>query len=412
MLTRDLLRFRNLSGYARPAFLEETDRNHLNLAAELLDVWRSGIGGFRKETETVINSLAARWTDLKLPKGLSKVISDAAHFTGDDSAAFPEERKKLFSASAELLKSDQSLDPALFRQTVFQQAGLIFRETPIYGDLPDFEKILSVPEWTPQELITRYNCVLVQSLLLYSSSLEITAEEPDPAKLRRFFKQLKFMRLLAEVSMEQDRQGNARRIRLQIDGPASILENGTKYGLQLASFFPAVIPLNQWKLSSRIKPGLHELKLNLDSKSNLQGKFGRLSAYIPEEIRMFVDLFRKTSAAWTIVPDALPFIRTSGQDFLFPDLTFSDGTQQIHLELFHKWHESQWRSRLDFLEANPDFPLIIGLDRSLFPRKTSEENPIKDHPLYGKKLFLFSGFPGVERVMKLLENQEPPPELF
>lgn len=412
MLTRDLLRFRNLSGYAKPSFLAADDRKILDLAGEILEFWRAGTDGFRKETETAISSFSAKWSDMKLPKGLSKVVSDAASFSGDDSASWVDDREKLFRSSAELLKSDLPLDPAGFRQMVFQRAGLLYRESPIYADLPDFEKILAVPDWSPQELIARYNCVLVQSLLLYSSSLEISAEEPDPAKLRRFFKQLRFLRLLATVSMEQDRQGNAKRIRIYIDGPASILENGTKYGLQLAAFFPAVLPLEQWKISCRIKPGLHELKLNLDSKSNLKGTFGRFSAYIPEEIRMFVNLFRQTSADWKIVPDAPPFLRTGGQGFLFPDLSFTDGNRMIHLELFHKWHESQWKERLAFLEENPDFPMIAGLDRSLFPRKEGGELAIKQHPLYGKKIFLFSGFPGVERVLKLLQEQSLPPELF
>ena len=412
MLTRDLLRFRNLSGYAKPAFLDETDRKTLDLAAELLETWRAGTDGFRKETESAVNALSARWTDLKLPKGLSKVIADASGFTGDDSSAFPEDRAKLFLASAELLRSDRPLDPETFRQTVFHHAGIMFRETPIYADLPDFEKIISVPDWTPQELVTRYNCVLAQSLLLYSSSLEITAEEPDPAKLRRFFKQLRFLRLLATVSMDQDGKGNAKRIRVYIDGPAAILENGTKYGLQLASFFPAVLPLQSWKMSSRIKPGTHELKFVLDSKSNLRGHFGNHSAYIPEEIKMFVTHFRQTASGWSIVPDAPPFLNLGGQTFLFPDLTFSNGEQTVHLELFHKWHEGQLKERLDFLAEHPESPILIGIDRSLFPKKEGGDSIIKENPLYGEKIFLFSGYPGVERVLKLLNRESASSDLF
>ena len=281
----------------------------------------------------------------------------------------------------------------------------MFRDSPVYGDLPDFEKIISIPDWTPQKLIEKYNCVLAQSLLLYSSSMEITAEEPDPQKLRRFFKQLRFLRLLATVSMDQDRSGNAKRIRVIVDGPSAILENGAKYGLQLASFFPAILQLASWKMSSVIKPGTHALKFILDSKSNLNGQFGHLSAYIPEEIKMFVSLFRQTVTDWKIIPDAPPFIRTGGQGFLFPDLTFFDGTKTVHLELFHKWHERQLKDRLDFLAGNPDFPMIVGIDRSLFPRKDGGDSEIRKNPLYGKKLFLFSGFPGVERVLKMLNEQ-------
>lgn len=412
MLTRELLRFRSLSGYARPSFLDETERKTLDLAEELLETWRAGVDGLRKDTESAVSAISARWTDMKLPAGLSKVIADASTFSGESSGRYPELREKLFRASSALLRSGGDLRIGDFRRNVFRSAGVPFMETSLYADLPDFERIESVPEWQPRELITRYNCVLAQSLLIYSSSLEIVTEESDPAKLRRFFKQLRFLRLLASVSMQQDRKGDPKQIRVFIDGPASILENGTKYGLQLASFFPAILQLSSWKMSSVIKPGTNKLKFILDSSNNLSGRFGHLSAYIPEEIKMFVDLFRKTSGRWKIVPDAPPFLKTDGQHFLFPDLSFSDGRFLVHLELFHKWHGGQLKERLDFLEKNPDFPLLIGIDRSLFPKREGGDSAIRENPLYGKKIFLFSGFPGVERVLKLLDCPTDPADLF
>ena len=118
MLTRDLLRFRNLSGYAKPMFLEETDRKILDLAAELLETWRIGVEGYRKETESAINALSARWTDIKLPKGLSKVITDSCKFSGDDSAAFPEERAKLFLASGGASGVNSNLSPTILYQAL------------------------------------------------------------------------------------------------------------------------------------------------------------------------------------------------------------------------------------------------------------------------------------------------------
>ena len=70
---------------------------------------------------------------------------------------------------------------------------------------------------------------------------------------------------------------------------------------------------------------------------------------------MFVAHFRQTSDVWKIVPDAPPFLDLGGQTFLFPDLTFSNGSQTVHLELFHKWHEGQLKDRLAFLAEHPDF---------------------------------------------------------
>ena len=113
-----------------------------------------------------------------------------------------------------------------------------------------------------------------------------------------------------------------------------------------------------------------------------------------------------------IVPDAPPFLNLGGQMFLFPDLTFSDGEKTIHLELFHKWHEGQLKERLEFLNSHPETPILIGIDRSLFPKKEGGDSVIKENPLYGEKIFLFSGYPGVERVLKILNGQQQSTDLF
>ena len=87
--------------------------------------------------------------------------------------------------------------------------------------------------------------------------------------MRRLFKYLKFFRLLctAEAVADKKNKKQPQVIRLKIDGPASILENSLKYGLQLASFFPALCRLKKWKISSAIKVRERNLKLKLDENT-------------------------------------------------------------------------------------------------------------------------------------------------
>ena len=70
------------------------------------------------------------------------------------------------------------------------------------------------------------------------------------------------------------------------------------------------------------------------------------------------------------------------------------------------------RERLEFLNSHPETPILIGIDRSLFPKKEGGDSVIKENPLYGDKIFLFSGYPGVERVLKILNGLQQSTDLF
>ena len=60
--------------------------------------------------------------------------------------------------------------------------------------------------------------------------------------------------------------------------------------------------------------------------------------------------------------------------------------------------------RLAFLARHPELPLVIGIDRSL--ADDNEFPVILDHyPQLVDRLFRFRDFPGVDRVLKMLEGR-------
>ena len=233
-----------------------------------------------------------------------------------------------------------------------------------------------------------------------AKSLQIRADHADPAELRRLFKYLKFFRLLAEIRQD----GPAYIIR--ISGPLAIFSNTRKYALQLAAFFPAVLLLKKWKLTAEIEWKNRSLQLILDEKSNLRSHYRNFSAYVPEEIAMFHRLFREKIKDWVIVGETPVLTAGDGESF-FPDLSFREAASDrvIHLELFHRWHKHQLESRLAYLAAHDNIPLLLGIDRSI-----ADENAVTDcltrYPDLAGKLFLFRDFPGVDRVAKLLREMK------
>lgn len=407
MLTKELLRFHTVSGRVKPQFIDPADRGLLAFAAAVVRTYQDFQGTPRSEILETLEPRINSQRDLKLARGLWKLYDDMCVFSGDTSCDWAAMRRTLFSCSSRLILSISEEETfSDFRTRVFAGAGetVLPLSDNIYADLPDYERLAEVPKMTPALLLEKYNVVLVQSLVLYAESLELTIEEHDGARMRRFFKYLKFFRLLAEVSSSSKwEEGTPSAVRMKIDGPASILDGGAKYGLQLASFLPALFQLSRWKFACALKLNGKELKLSLDDSSGLTYRFGRLGIYIPEEVRMFARLFAERVPEWTLSSDS-PFLKAGPrQSFVFPDITFTHGEKKVYLELFHKWHSRQIPERLAFLENHPDLPLVLGIERRILSSNPTLAERIESHPLFGSRIFLFRDFPPVEKMRKILE---------
>lgn len=400
MLTRDLLRYKVSGGYAKPSFVATDNAALLEFAAQLTAIHEQAAGCRREELEENIGRMTNLWHDVKLARGLAKILSDRCIFSECGEQDYPALRHALFLRSARLLADENGpVDAASFREKVMEDETVLQKE--IYVDLPENERLLSLKKTFPRELLERYNLSLVQSLLLFSEGLECQIPSEDPASLRRLFKYLKFFRLLFRAELSGDRKKDSSpMIRLKIDGPASILENSTKYGLQLASFFPALCSMKIWKVASDLKLRDKSLRLVVDETSKLVCPYTHFGAYMPEELKMFENYFNSAETSWQLV-QRNAYLRLEGARLAFPDFRFrsSDGVE-FDLELFHQWHRGPLAERLDFLEKHPETPLLLGADRACL----KGDETLKERFSNMRGCFLFSSFPGVENVVKHLEK--------
>jgi predicted nuclease of restriction endonuclease-like RecB superfamily len=405
MLTKDLLKFRRRGDYIKPVFIGTVDPMLLELAEKLLAVYsfEQDSGGMtRGEISELVEPVLKSVSDPKISRGLNKLIQDRCIFEQPAEYDYAEMRRQVFRRSAELLKQHTEFET--YRETILNdpENGDFVRQD-IFADLPENEHLVKLKPMFPRELLERYNCAQVQSLLIYADEMEIKVADDRQAEMRRLFKYLKFFRLLADI--EQLKPSSSEKgflkMRLSVSGPASLLENTRKYGLQLASFFPAVCAMRKWSLKADVKLKDKRYRLILDESSGLVSHYRNFSAYVPEEIAMFHRLFKQKVEDWKIVGDT-PFIKGQGQEIIFPDLSFCDSAGQVmHLELFHRWHYGSLLKRLEFCEKNMDLPLLLGVDRSLL--NNAELKTLLDaHPYFSERGFLFRDFPGVDRVHKML----------
>ena len=404
MLTKDLIRARLSGDVVKPQFVRTDDPEILRYAEALILLYGEGEGTTAAELDESAAALAAAFRDRKLADGLHKTVRDRADFSLPADCDYPAARVDLFRGTAALIRSNRAPESMEdVRTAVFASVPSAVETFAqgIYCDLPECERLLPMKKMLVREVPERYNVSLVQSLLLFASKLTVTIPaKEEPAFLRRLFRYMKFFRLLFTAEMT-----GRDAIRLTFDGPASVLEHSAKYGLQIASFFPAVCQLPHWSIAAEVMWKEHYRKLRLDESSGLVSHYSNFTAYQPEEIRMFSDYFRTSQTGWTL-DDTPGWIPLGGQALLFPDFVFRSETsgREYPMELFHLWHAGQLEQRLNWCEEHPDRGLLLGVDRALLKKDGVLKERLEASEYFQSHGFLFRDFPGVEKVSKLLNS--------
>ncbi len=393
MLTRDLIRTQIKDGRILPRFLKPTPAL-VAVAEDLLALYRDGRGRERDELADEAAALLHRSRSLLVGKGLHKLVVDACTFAEPTEAVAW--RTRVLDASAALLAT-----PAASEAAHLAALAMVLEVEPatlaadLYADLPGRAKLERAPAMPATTLIDDYNLALAQGILLGAQRLDLTIAEADAGARRRLLKALRWRRLLAEV--RQDERGL---LRLTVSGPAAILDQGTRYGVQLALFLPVLACCKQWWLSAPVAargsaPAVLEL-------SHLDGLPSRspFTGFVPPEYEAFAADWAARQPGWTLAEPPLRVL--DGGELVVPDFRFVpvDGGPPQDLELFHRWHAAPLRARLEQLAAGLLPGLVLGVDRSLARMK--EAAPLIAHPAFVRHGVLFSDLPNVRGVAELL----------
>lgn len=135
----------------------------------------------------------------------------------------------------------------------------------LYADLPENHLLTALPDFTPDQLVDRYNLAQAQGLLYSALCLRLTAHRNVPGEYRRLFQHLKFHGLMYAVEGNLD-DG----YQIYVDGPASLFKQTRKYGLQMALFLPALLRVSRWEIEAVVQRDGQELSYRLDSQSPLK----------------------------------------------------------------------------------------------------------------------------------------------
>ena len=187
MLRKEHLLYRINGENIKPRFIDPQSPFLLECASELIGICSAALesGMSRQELEEISSSIIRGSADVKIASGLNKLLLDRCEFALSAEADYPLLRKNCFLQAAKMLKS------GTFTGEELQKISSA-RTADIYGDLPDFEKLISFAPVTPTALLDRYNLAQAQGLLIYARKVVLKLSEPEQSELRKFLKAVKF----------------------------------------------------------------------------------------------------------------------------------------------------------------------------------------------------------------------------
>jgi predicted nuclease of restriction endonuclease-like RecB superfamily len=265
----------------------------------------------------------------------------------------------------------------------------------IYSDLPENRKVAKFKDISPEIFLHRYSAAQIQGLLLHARSMTVHLTDLSLGERRTFFRLIKFYQLLSRVTQE-----GSQSLVVEISGPLDILDQGSRYGMKLANFFPYILQFSRFDLEADIHLKHKTYTLKLDESCGVKSHYDFRESYVPEEFTALMTAIekKKTNYKLTLCDD---FLHIGHESYCFPDFILKDkaGEIQIYLELFHRWHYHQLFHRLDALQKQNFEGLYLGVCITALKKDQLEQ--LKNHPIFERCGFTFRDFPTAKQILDL-----------
>ncbi|HWM88003.1 MAG TPA: DUF790 family protein, partial [Kofleriaceae bacterium] len=281
--------------------------------------------------------------------------------------------------------ADESIDPGGLRREVFVRASADRRaavfdrgaivaaiarrhdmsperlEAALYADLRAAHRLRGVAAVAPARLVAEYDLAQAQAVLLRAVRVVVDVECATPGAYRALFRKLKFLRLLHRITPRED--GG---YRIEIDGPFSLFESVTRYGLQLALALPALRECDAYALEADVRWGADRRPLKFRLRGQLESGDEVEPAPLPDEVAALVDAVRAVDTPWAVAP-ASAILDLPGVGLCVPDLVFEHSRtgECVYLEVMGYWsRDAVWR-RVELIEAGLREKVVFAVSERL-----------------------------------------------
>jgi uncharacterized protein len=350
VLTPDLVRARRRRGELQLLELGKDRPGAEQLSHALLVLARDHVGRTRGELAQAMADAGAGTRQRKIFLGLTKLVEDACEFAVDSPIDPPRLRSEVFLAAA---SDRRQLEPGarfererlLERVAAEHATGVEQVERALFADLRASHILLKGPRIDAGVLLERYERAQRQAVLLRSVKLVAEVRCAAAATYRNLFNKLKFRQLLYRI--ERLPAGG---YRIEIDGPFSLFESVTKYGLSLALLLPALEECDSLRLSADVRWG--KLREPLSFRFESHGAGGRAAPILlSDDLQALIGAFANLGGAWTAsATDTV--LDLPGIGVCIPDVVFEHGPSglRVFLEVLGFWSRDAVFRRIEMAQ--------------------------------------------------------------
>lgn len=255
MLPTELLIHRYSGESVVPKRLPLSDR-YFELTAEAIDCFRECVGLTQGELDKRLLDLEGDSPEYKIYRGMVHLLkSDAFSKFEVVSPLEPQKlRQRVYSLAALSVPSPTATEQTLatLARTLSEELKVEVLPTQIsqglYADLPENRILTEFDAPDPLAILHRYNLSQVQGIFYRASEITINAHRNVPGQYKLLFRYLKLFGLMSYIEGDADKG-----FTIKIDGPTSLFQTSTRYGLAIAKLIPALLHVTKWSLAATLQ---------------------------------------------------------------------------------------------------------------------------------------------------------------
>lgn len=365
MLPSNLLVARVRKGRVEPLLLSP-EGLPLAIASEILAKFAESIGRTLKEIETSVQELEElaleSGLDLRVVKAMTTLAARAAVFEPVKLQVDPlrtrfevfEEVGRTFGAAV----GEEERKVAL--EKVAARLGCKVEDLELALKKYQEEVLAKAPSLKPEDLVRKLNLSMVQTLLFKAAQLNVKVKGGG-LLAKQLLRCTKMLGLLYMAESSPDGS-----VRLQIDGPASLLRQVRRYGTRLAKLVPYIMSADQWEIRADVLNRSRKLLFQLDNSRRelFPAETPELEPVFDSEVeKEFYKSLSRLAPSWNVKREPEPLV--VGNKVFIPDFSVSSGEMKVYIEIVGFWTKEYLERKLEKLRELKSVKMIVAVDEEL-----------------------------------------------
>lgn len=384
MLPSELLNYRQVGETLVPLRLAIVPKQ-LELAEAAIATFRDSVGKPQSHLDQQLLDLEGDSPNYRVKRGLAHLLRSAHSTFEIQSPLDPEElRQAVFSQAAQVCPSPRATQ-VILQQVADQLSQRLQREvlpiqiqTGLYADLAENRILTAFAEPTAEALLHRYNLSQVQGIFYKATDLQLNVHRNDPGEYKLLFRYLKLFQLLTYIEGDADHG-----FTITIDGPVSVFNNSTRYGLAIAKLIPALLHVTRWSLKARLQLKDSYSKQIKICQFTLEPDGGLVSHYPPGKAydsmieQAFAERWESLKTEWKLERE-VDLIPIPGS-VMIPDFRLVHPSGQVYLlEIVGYWRPEYLKKKFSQVRRAQCPNLILAISERLNLEKAGVK--VEDDP--------------------------------